>query len=295
MSEEQSKKVLEGVKKSGYPLELYISSLLSKEYSIFPNDYYFDYDGKKQRFVDIFVPSLEDSTNDNLSLNMVIECKKSENASWVFFETQTIPNLALSGQITDYEHIFHWNFKSPNRLWMPDLDMTLHYGGINSPVKMAHTYIVQKKDGSQKTNDEKQKDTIFESVNQVVKYICYKQEKIALKIKESYKYQIFPFFLIFYPIIIFDGDLYNVFLEKDELSIEKRNHIILKHQYQPKYVDGSKPFFIDIIKKDYFEKYLQEMKKEWSDIGKLISDNNSYFEGFVKLLKKMDRKELGDN
>ena len=82
------KDVEETVNRSGYPLELYVTNELRKNYLVWNNQYYFDFDEKKARSVDMYVPSIDEFVGghvDYVSIDMVIGCNKSDNLAWVFF------------------------------------------------------------------------------------------------------------------------------------------------------------------------------------------------------------------
>jgi hypothetical protein len=97
-------KVRDEVLKTGFPLEVnIIDLLLSKGWIVEPSVNFFDDDEHKFRELDIRATKHYGSANVgpmpnmkyNLSITLVIECKKSEKDAWVFFPLQTPIELSI--------------------------------------------------------------------------------------------------------------------------------------------------------------------------------------------------------
>jgi hypothetical protein len=270
--EKLRKQVEENVNRSGYSVELYVHSVLnfSNKYMVYPQDYYLDSDENKPRPLDLVVRSYEElsMTNQNeikhtpLVLTLPIECKKSENNAWVFFMIRDWTNVSGAGQFIDYQHLLTRDFHSKDSiLWKLDEKLQLHYAEDGNISTIAASFSVVKKgaDGSP-DSQQKPKDTIFEAINQVLKFIEY---DISEKLKEydvhadEIAYQV----LIdcYYPIIVFDGDLYSgqLDLDDDKIEIKEEKHVVLRYHYQPKYAAKPSGFFIDVVRKDYFKEFIE--------------------------------------
>ena len=87
------------------------------------------------------------------------------------------------------------------------------------------------------------------------------------------KKNVYPLFIFYLPIIVFDGPMYNGKLTEDKISLEERNHVILEYQYQPKYTKHPQRFLIDIVKKEYFPEFIEIIKEDISKINKSIEAN----------------------
>ena len=102
------------IEKSGYPLEIYISSILEDEdWVVMNNQPFRDPDRDELRSVDILAfhhPTASDFKKHEpvgFSPRLVIECKKSATHAWVFFtrpeKTKFFP---MSGHIYDFPEAF---------------------------------------------------------------------------------------------------------------------------------------------------------------------------------------------
>lgn len=79
------------IKKTGYPLEIEISSILDRGWTVLNTDSYFDRDDGKLRDIDIRAEKTYDACMPLfLSTSLVVECKKSEDFAWVFLQDRSI-------------------------------------------------------------------------------------------------------------------------------------------------------------------------------------------------------------
>ena len=123
---------------------------------------------------------------------------------------------------------------------------------------------------------QKAKDTIFEAVNQVVKYIVYSIIKAEETIVPRYYTKgVYALFNLYYPVIVYDGPLYNGYLKDDEIELEEKNHIVLQHRFQPPYMDTPKTFLIDVVKKEYLEEFIQILKAEHTEIQNSLNKDKT--------------------
>jgi len=75
------------IEKTGYPLEIEVSSKLDKDWDeVYNTDSYFDKDEGKLRDIDISASKyMSDCFPLVMGISLDIECKKSESFVWVFF------------------------------------------------------------------------------------------------------------------------------------------------------------------------------------------------------------------
>lgn len=268
-------KVEKSINISGYPLELFVSSIVSKNHLSWNNEYYFDFDEKKSRTIDLHVtdPATAATTDLHLSVDLAIECKKSTNTAWVFFEKKepSVPNFM--GQVIDHYNISQNDYEHPTNLFTLNLSNSTHYGKTLENNMIAHSYDVVKlgqKIGDDSTT-QKPKDTIFEAANQVIKYTTYNLEKRTKNIRNMYKKQnIYPIYILYYPIVVFDGPLYTGELHGEKIQLSESEHVLLKYQFQPRYTQNPQTFFIDIVHKSYFSKFFQLIENEVNQLGSNI-------------------------
>jgi len=292
MANDIKAKATEAVNTSGYPLELFVSSILTKHHHVaWNNEYFFDFAEQKARSVDIISPAFNHNMNNQVAFgsSVVIECKKSPQTAWVFFEAESVVQSEYSGQIFDYEQYAKGTYENESLIWKFNDKLSLHYGIRNGLSKVALNYQVVRigeKDLDDSVKQLKAKDTIFEAANQVVKFITYwmamGERNVLNRFLEN---GIYPVFNLDYPVIIYDGPLYNGYLKDDRIELEEREHIILKYQYQPPYVQKPKTFLLDVVKKDYFEKLLIILEKEQEIIAAHLDSNKDEFDAHAKTLQ----------
>jgi len=76
------KKIKEGIRKSGFPLELKIGSVLEKnKWTYTVGDLYEDFETRKTREIDITASK----TINNIHVHLFIECKKSDSKQVVLY------------------------------------------------------------------------------------------------------------------------------------------------------------------------------------------------------------------
>jgi len=291
MKKEEKKKTLEDylvekIKKSGYPLEIEISTLLDREYVVFNTQYYFDEKEKQGRDIDIYaMPSLrfQESLMDEklvpfkLRTEIVVECKKNENNAWVFYNRQNIPVSGhhISGQ-------FKTSIPKP-RIWSPDsFDwlfqkcLTLHYYEFER-VAIAYDEIRKKKVSSSRRE-------IFEAINQLVKFTSYEIHQILSRISKSPKTSSDrEFIIMFFPIIVFDGDIFEVTFDSGEPNLERKNHILLATHYRCPYCTEVESFMVDVVHRSYFREFMKILEEDFHVIRKNMLQN---YDGLVNKAKE---------
>jgi len=152
------------------------------------NEYFFDHDLNVARSVDIFVPSFprkhrKDSEKfKKLESQIVIECKKSSDTAWVFFEVEGPILPEFTGQFIDFMQILKKKYYGECLLWKINNKIRLHYALQESQIAKAAQNFQVVKIGDTNLDDvtgkaSKRKDTIFEAVNQVIKFISYRMQR----------------------------------------------------------------------------------------------------------------------
>ena len=288
MSNNIKEKVTGAINTTGYPVELSISSTLSDhEHIVWNNKYFFDDEIKKARSVDIVSPAFAYAIGEvRYGAEIVIECKKSPQTAWVFFETPTIIQSEYSGQIFDFGKYCKGNYDSESLLWKFKQDLSLHYGPKKGLTQAAQNYQVIRigeEDLDDSVRQPKAKDTIFEAANQVVKYITYNAKSGERNVLNIFVEKgVYPLFNLYYPIIVYDGPLYNGFLKDEKIELQERDHIVLQHQFMPNYFPKPKTFLIDVVKKEKFEELLNTLEKEQDSIAGHIEANVQDFQNLAK-------------
>jgi len=271
----------EEIKRSGYPLEIEVSSLLDKDYIVFNTQYYFDEDIKQGRDIDIYaIPFLnvDDIADDKLAplglrTEIAIECKKSETHAWVFYTRPLIPpvsRLYIGGQFSDtipkpkagVSNLEALLFEKP----------ILHYDKFGKAA-IAYDEIKKARINSAESRTPKSRREIFEGVNQLVKFICY---EIGPSEEVSVEPKYFSILMLF-PIIVFDGDLFEVTFESGEPKPERRMHLLFNTHYRSPYSKKVQSYLVDIVHRTYFNDYLEILKSDFIQIRRCIINNHGEF------------------
>jgi hypothetical protein len=258
-------RIIKDIQKSGLPLEIKMSSILGADgWAVHNQEGYLDADENKWRTIDIMAhKSIEipnSSAYSKLHFSLIIECKKSDKP-WVFYVREkegarTFAPLMACGLV-----------KQEGKPWLHPLHMEkwvdfLHYYSPYSKTIAVIPY--------QPFKDRKQSD-IFEATNQLIKALHYEMERTrdffaheeareSLAMFPKKQQQFVKTLCLFYPIIVFDGKLYELTYdaEKPKLSPSKYIQYLISYR-SPRISDL---FVMDVINPDFAEKYLKLINNE---------------------------------
>jgi len=265
--------------RTGYPLEIEISSMLDNKYSVTNNEYFFDWEEEKAREIDIAAYPLKREHQDakiepfRVVHRLAIECKKSNTHAWIFltrpenlfwFQGQRMGFLKIATKdlMLDFVDIILSTSKSQ-----------LHYHSFE---RVASTYAEIKYQGSKSKKSE-----IFEAKNQLVKFVAYDIAQFHKRL-ERRKFDPTTSHLIwlYHPTIVFDGKLYEAIIKNGSPQLFERKHLLLSTTYSPAYVrdfPGTESpeltYLIDVVRKDFFDNFLQILEKDYITLWKCVSDN----------------------
>jgi hypothetical protein len=254
--------------KSGFPLEMEVSSILRKRnYEVFKSVYFFDDDEQKAREFDIqaSLPLYEDSSSaseindDNWYFNpfVIIECKKSVVYSWVFFRSEPVASWFDIGHSIDVltEKVGYLKSACGQLLTKGFLP---HYRNDEANIVSEHQQVKLKK---KQKKENLGKDSIFDAISKIIKFMNYNFQTLNKFYRtDPTRNDIFFFF----PMIVFDGPLYTVSYEK-ALEVKASKHVIYETSYFSTLTKSLVPAYIDIVRKDAFEEMLSIIEKEAID------------------------------
>ncbi|MHC3129642.1 MAG: hypothetical protein IBV52_06155 [Candidatus Bathyarchaeota archaeon] len=154
----------EEIMKTGFPLEIEISSKLDKAWkNVVNTDSYFDKDENKLRDIDIL--AYDDLASDKvfpifLRTGLVIECKKDVNLAWVFFTRPFDYSIeSIAGQYVDETQLLTKNTQNIETMRKVLEKTPIHYVNIE---RKAVTYCTIYRKGKQ-NSVKKQKKKNFPS------------------------------------------------------------------------------------------------------------------------------------
>lgn len=286
--------LIEKIEKSGYPLEIEISGLLDKEYVVFNTQYYFDEKTKQGRAIDIHAMPFGSSRMKKLDkaiapfrlrTEIVAECKKSETHAWVFFTRPHIPVSGhhISGQYkTDVPE--PRSFSVDSFSWLFQKCLTLHYYDFKR-IAIAYDEIktekMKKENITRKEKNGSSRREIFTAVSQLVKFTCYELHQILSRISKLPK----PpsdreLITIFFPTLVFNGDMFEVTLESGKPKVKRKNHILLATHFRCPHCQKVESFIIDVVHFSYFSEFMKILEADFYKIRKNVLEKHD------KLIKK---------
>ena len=254
------KKIKEGIKKSGFPLELKIGSLLEKNnwnYSI--GGIYEDFETGKYRGSDIQAVKIV----NGISIIVFIECKKSETRQIVLYAPKrTKPDPFWAGLKLKLLPVLGFGAKLPySRNSILGEFSNLSFFDKSTP--FANNLIIT---AGEKVNQDN--ITYLSAVDGLIKHSFY---------VGSYGYFDGPHRSVFLYSMIFDGDLYQLSNSKTEdFDLEEISYGQLEyaHRYQFGLVDNERRkdslvktsdgfgsmYVIEFMTPEYFEKYIENVE-----------------------------------
>ena len=292
----------EQISKSGYPLEVEIHSILEPNWFVTHNAYYLDKEENKSRLLDIHAfttpfmmdiekRSVEFPTDPFLILfNLAIECKKSDEYAWIFFTVPSYSRWLNYGQYFD-----DLKFASPHvgliDVYIDHQKSQLHYYNFTKVASPFHEVKLKKAARKRGTLNE-----IYEGVNELVKFVSYQIHSYISSSRRRYEEvtDIWkPLFGIhyFFPVLVYDGQLFEAIIEDDKIELEERNHILLERHYKPLYSDAPLTYRIDIVKREFFPEFVKIIEEDIEWIQKQLIQNRDKIEDTISKFADAFKKE----
>ena len=266
----------EKIRKTGYPLEIEISSMLDRKWVVVNTDAYLDSDEGKMRDIDITAWQYSPKTWLPIlaEIGLVIECKKDDNFAWVFF-TRPLEfewEGDIDGQYLDEIQILTKNVEATQIEEIISKKTKLHYASAES-VAVAFDEFFMK--GKKKTFEKKKRE-IFEAENQLKKYISYYFGQCV-----KARYDIYRLNMLF-PLIVFDGNMYETIIEKGKIKVSETNHVVLTTSYRTSYSIWEQSLLIDVVHKDYFPSFLKVLSEDIKSFKRVVRGNKKRIEREVE-------------
>jgi hypothetical protein len=285
----------EEISKSGYPLEVEIHSVLEPNWSVTHNAYYLDEEGNRSRLLDIHAEKGSDEDRTDIffvMFNLAIECKKSDEYAWIFFTVPSYFKWLNYGQSFDDSKLLPPHVGLD--IYIEHSKSRLHYYDFT---KVASPfYEVRLKKSARKRRALKE---IYEGVNGLVKFISYQVHSHIDSSRSRYEEitdHWTPLFGIhyFFPVLVYDGQLYEAIIENDKIELEERDHILLERHHRPRYTDASLTYRIDVVKREFFTEFVKIIEKDIEWIQKQIIENRDKIGDASNRLADTFRKSVLD-
>jgi hypothetical protein len=260
-------KVKKGLMNTGLPFELHLTNQLRRaKWGIQRNVPYEDYTGNEsvERTLDILASKkteIESEAIGKFQLSLLIECKQQSDSAWVFdaskkrkidWENPLDAQLYCGDsvvQTSDYWKLLYRGIGQSSHQ-NPDTYDGLSNAGV--------TYI---QSGGEKFADHP--DLLFKGSRQVTSALEYLNARYSEWWK-SKNPAFHPVFWRNYPVIVFNGSLYRADMVKGKLQLKEVEYL----HYYPKTTERG--YLIDIVRADFFPKYLEIVGKEFEMLHELL-------------------------
>jgi len=258
------------INRSGKPLEIRISSLLDNRWKNVSNqDTFVDQDEKKLREIDICAfdgPKRID--NIELETTLVIECKRTEAFSWVFFSRPfKYSKEDVAGQYLDEIQMAAKNAERTEVMNSILMKTQLHYEHAET---VAVTYEAFKTGDAKQSQFREDQSAIFEAQNQLKSYVEY---AIDQSIRE--RVSIIPYTIeMYFPSIVFRGKMYEAIVRGDEMELRESKHLILKSLYKSPHSIYERSILIDVVSEEYFDSYQELIRNDIFALERAIREDS---------------------
>jgi hypothetical protein len=251
--QEKIRKIREYISKSGFPLEIEIGNILRKEGWLAGNQWpYTDKTTGKIRLVDVLGMKMEAKPPRFLPL-LFIECKKSVTHGWAFYtqekEKEFLPALVT---IVDFvKKLANPPLSTRLEELMPDAVLSQITGLVTPRLEalgnLSKLHFLDKtiKIGVACAIPSGKRDDFFEAKMEIASAL----ESLGEGQSSS----------IVFPVIVFDGDMFEFYQEDDQTKISPINHIQVMEFRKNAY-----PCLIDVVRKPYFSEFLKKIEQDFS-------------------------------
>ena len=278
------------LKKKGYPLENYLQALLAnKGWHVQPNAYFLDKDTNKGRELDIraIYDDFEYSSWSYFPLNLLIQCRRIEGNAWIFFSVPQRSTL-----LTKISRYGLPEFLESAGLVIFGMGET-HFEKSEVLATNYCEIITDKKKSNKRT------DNIWNCVITLIKATSQELEQAHAETKryleEEGGFSDFaenPIELvnIFYPLIVFEGKMYEAKFFNNDIELERREYVQLFVDYQSGRYKGE--FCIDVITKERFSEYLKEVLDDLAVFDKRRVEKSKEYEKMITEAFKTSKREF---
>ena len=244
-------RIRDALKKTGFPLELEVSAVLTeRDYDVWGNQF-FEHDGKvKEIDMEAWMPCPSSRSAKKWSLhpNVVIECKMSQRYAWVFHRSATSIGHCAIAHSVDAVALSNKSFDHLCNV------LDLHYSDPDCDI--ASTYsVIDPKSGGPCRN--KQKDEIFDAVSHIREFINYTAKRL-IQYYDLERRDI----IYFFPLIVLDGMLYEADWHTRELTVKPVDSIVVETRTVSSVTGQLEPMYIDVVAKRQLTAHLSLVEEE---------------------------------
>ncbi len=247
------RKIESDIRKSGFPLEMFALNVCStKNTGRMPSVRYEYLD--QLREIDLLAFFETSASSHHTATDLIIECKKSSEKPWVFFSTSsyTFDNVAsFLKYSSDFDVYFRRRGLVPLLAQIyPGLKLG-HYTDRSVPRCVSYYEAFRSTSAPSE---------IYRAIYSVITYLSYRR---VSRIQGLEEFGIFSEFYL--PIIVVDGHLFEATVELDKVRVYPRPHVQLRTFHREDI------YIIDIVSKDHFQQFFDEVSHFHDEIVQCIS------------------------
>jgi hypothetical protein len=172
-------------------------------------------------------------------------------------------------------------FSSDSFSWLLEQKCLIPHYDLFDQIAIAYDEIkkgkLDEETAKQKTDPIAKKDSfrkeIFEAVNQLIKFTCYESHQTLGRTMELSKKLKQEYITIIFPVLVFDGDMFDVSFDSGEPKLRKKNHVLLTSHYRCPYCKEVESYTIDIVHRSYFNEFLRLLKAHFNKTIEAIIGN----------------------
>lgn len=282
-STELQKKILDHVKKSGFPLEWEVRDRLKKSLSNLPNDLYsfgveshgdyLDHQENLHREFDLstFVRSIASSSAPNLFWTQYFECKQSDKSSWVFFTEPKEEYLQKSMWTASSVNMRYLNIipslysKNPDSL----LGESIHYGRHSCQAYSFTSY--------PDNTDVSIRSALYQVLKPMYAHFLKVSSNIIAR-KEKIDNDIY----LWLPVIVYSGNMFEYKYSGKGGELLPTKHVMLETYLTLGNNNFPSTYLVDVVRADYLSEYLDQQYSDYKRLKDFIVN------------KKPDRRAISD-
>lgn len=256
--QEKIQKIREYILKTGFPSEVEIGNALRRSGWLVGNQWpYVDKESKKIRPVDVLAMKFQ-AQPPNLSVVLLIECKKSLKHEWVFHtqekEKEFLPALVT---LIDFAKKIK-GISLADKLKNLPAKLTL-FSKLTKLSKLSGLHVFDKAVKIGVFNiipSAKDRDDFYEALQQIT--TAFESMSVTTTGAPS----------IIFPTIVFDGEMFEFYQEDNETKILPINH--LQFMSFSKGPSRMSPCLVDVVRKTYFSEFLQMIERDFHILTELF-------------------------
>lgn len=303
--------VAEELRKSGFPLEIEVADILSENgWSVFSSFLYLDYDDDVHKELDIIANKvlkgqIDASDYYNVQVELLIECKKREDKTWVFFPREVTPSshfqavsrmdsFDVARLCTEGKSEFStypkqiWTKLKPRKyippesayqLWSADATQSSFKSFFEEEKSLSFDAVKleNKEKREKKFNREGERTEIHNALGSLAKAAIYRQVQMAEVIQQLLDATLGEivsgedsvgqfYFHYFFPVLVFDG----------KLKVWKKGDVSdatgVMHEVTLRSADYSATKMLRVVTAGVFKEWLREFDKEAESFASKFSD-----------------------